>query len=189
MNSRRLPTTRERSARKRPGNRRLRRASWQHIRCAKRQFWRWPLPQRIAKGVADDLVDHRLVLEPDFRFGRVNVHVDAIGRHLEEQVHLGTAFLVRRNAVRIENRVRERLGRFDERLTHVAIHVSDVNGPRGNGLRATLEARVNGLDPLAVTGDGATVDRAVMGATSKAARAIDHRLGKLADRAKSAPAG
>ena len=82
---------------------------------------------------------------------------------------------------RIENRVRERLDRFDERLTHVAIHVSDVNGPRGNGLRATLEARVNGLAPVAVTEEGNTVDRAIIGAAKKAVRALDHQLGRLAD--------
>ena len=86
---------------------------------------------------------------------------------------------------RIEDRVRERLGRFGDRLTHVEIHVSDASGPRGGpGLRATIEARINGLEPVAVTDAGATVDRAVLGAAAKAARALDHKLGRLADRAR-----
>ena len=89
-------------------------------------------------------------------------------------------------AAEIEERVRERLGRFEERLTHVAIHVSDVNGPRGgNDLRCTLEARASGLQPVAVTENGATVDRAILGAANKAARALDHSLGRAAGRARA----
>lgn len=89
----------------------------------------------------------------------------------------------------MEARVRERLGRFEDRLTHVEIHVTDANGGKGGpDLRATLEARMNGLDPVAVTEDGATLDRAVLGAASKVARALDHRLGRLTVRTKAAPA-
>ncbi|HEV2746247.1 MAG TPA: HPF/RaiA family ribosome-associated protein [Allosphingosinicella sp.] len=85
---------------------------------------------------------------------------------------------------RIEEKVREKLGRFEARLTHVEIHVSDVNGPRGGAadLRATLEARANGIQPVAAADHGATVERAIAGAATKAARALDHQLGKLGDR-------
>ena len=84
----------------------------------------------------------------------------------------------------IEEQVRQRLARFEERITDVEIHVSDVNGPRGGAadLRCTLEARVNGVPPVAVTDNGSTVDRAILGAAKKAARALDHQLGKLSDR-------
>jgi len=84
---------------------------------------------------------------------------------------------------RIEEQVRQRLARFENRITDVEIHVSDVNGPRGGNadLRATLEARVNGVPPVAVTDEGNTVDRAIIGAAKKAVRALDHQLGKLAD--------
>ncbi|HLL59709.1 MAG TPA: GPW/gp25 family protein [Allosphingosinicella sp.] len=84
----------------------------------------------------------------------------------------------------IEEQVRQRLARFEERITDVEIHVSDVNGPRGGAadLRCTLEARVNGVPPVAVSDNGATVDRAILGAAKKAARALDHQLGKLSDR-------
>jgi predicted component of type VI protein secretion system len=84
----------------------------------------------------------------------------------------------------IEEQVRQRLARFEERITDVEIHVSDINGPRGGAadLRCTLEARVNGVPPVAVADHGATVDRAILGAAKKAARALDHQLGKLSDR-------
>ncbi|HWH22715.1 MAG TPA: HPF/RaiA family ribosome-associated protein [Allosphingosinicella sp.] len=85
---------------------------------------------------------------------------------------------------RLEDRIRQRLARFEGRITDVEIHVSDVNGPRGGAadLRCTLEARVNGIQPVAVVDNGSTVDRAIMGAAKKALRALDHQLGKLTDR-------
>lgn len=85
---------------------------------------------------------------------------------------------------KLEEQIRQRLARFEDRITDVEIHVSDINGPRGGAadLRATLEARINGIQPVAVTDNGATVDRAVLGAAKKAVRALDHQLGKLTDR-------
>lgn len=85
---------------------------------------------------------------------------------------------------RLEEQIRQRLARFEARITDVEVHVADVNGPKGGGsdLRCTLEARVNGLPPLAVTDNGANVDQAILGAVKKAARALDHQFGKLTDR-------
>ncbi|HEY9552626.1 HPF/RaiA family ribosome-associated protein [Allosphingosinicella sp.] len=104
--------------------------------------------------------------------------------HTDRQIDGGSE-----RAARVEDRVRERLARFEDRLTHIEIHVTDMNGGKGaSGLRATLEARVNGLDPVAVTEEGATVDRAVLGAAGKAARALGHKLGRLTDRTKAVPA-
>lgn len=84
----------------------------------------------------------------------------------------------------IEERIRTRLGRFEERITAVEIHVSDVNGPRegASDIRCSFEARLTGRDPIAVVDNGANVERAVIGATDKAARAIDRTLGKLTNR-------
>jgi hypothetical protein len=87
-----------------------------------------------------------------------------------------------RNA-RLEEQVRQRLARFEGRITDVEIHVSDVNGARAGGnLRCTLEARVNGVQPVAVSENGTSVDRAVIAAAKKAVRALDHQLGRLNDR-------
>ena len=88
-----------------------------------------------------------------------------------------------RNA-RLEEQIRQRMARFEDRITDVEVHVSDVNGSKGGhgDLRCTLEARVNGIPPVAVADEGTSVDRAVIGAAKKAVRALDHQLGKLSDR-------
>ena len=85
---------------------------------------------------------------------------------------------------RLEEQIRQRLARFEGRITDVEVHVSDVNGPRGGNadLRCSMEARVNGLAPVAAIDEGNTVDRAVIGAAKKVVRALDHQLGKLTDR-------
>jgi hypothetical protein len=84
---------------------------------------------------------------------------------------------------RLEEQIRQRLARFEGRITDVEVHVQDVNGPRGGvaDLRATLEARLNGVPPVAVAEHGSSVDRAILGAAKKAVRALDHQLGKLSD--------
>ncbi len=85
---------------------------------------------------------------------------------------------------RLEEQIRQRLARFEGRITDVEVHISDINGPRGGAadLRCTLEARVNGVPPVAVADHGSSVDRAILGAAKKAVRALDHQLGKLSDR-------
>jgi hypothetical protein len=64
--------------------------------------------ERIDDRAAQDLVDQALIEESHFRLGRMNVHVHAIGRQLDEEVHLGAAFLDRRDAVGLLNRVSDR---------------------------------------------------------------------------------
>ena len=90
-----------------------------------------------------------------------------------------------RNA-RLEEQVRQRLARFEGRITDVEIHVSDSNGSRGgNGdLKCTLEARAAGYQPVAVTENGPTLDRCVIAAAKTAVRALDHQLGRLNDRGR-----
>ena len=84
---------------------------------------------------------------------------------------------------RIEEQVRQRLSRFESRITDIEIHVADLNGARGGAsdLRCTLEARVSGIEPIAVTECGSTVDRAIDAAARKAVRAIDHQIGRRED--------
>ena len=83
---------------------------------------------------------------------------------------------------RLEQRIRQKLKRFEKRLTHVELHVSDTNAAKGgNDKRVSLEVRPTGHEPLAVHADGQRVDDAVAAAADKAARALDHALGKLDD--------
>jgi ribosome-associated translation inhibitor RaiA len=85
---------------------------------------------------------------------------------------------------RLEERVRAKLKRFEQRLTHVEVHVADVNGPKGGDgdKRVSLEVRANGADPVAVHAEAHRVDSAVTMAADKAVRALDHALGKRTDR-------
>ena len=85
---------------------------------------------------------------------------------------------------RLEEQIRQRLARFEGRITDVEVHVSDVNGPRGGNadMRCSIEARVNGIPPVAAVDEGNDVERAVIGAAKKVVRALDHQLGKLSDR-------
>lgn len=85
---------------------------------------------------------------------------------------------------RLSERVRDKLSRFDQRLTHVEVHISDTTGPKGgaNDKRASLEARPNGHQPVAVHHDANRIEDAVTGAADKAARALDRVFGKISDR-------
>ena len=85
---------------------------------------------------------------------------------------------------RLEQRVREKLSRFEKRLTSVEVHVEDVNGQKGGSAdkRVSLEARPTGHQPIAVHAEADRVDTAVTAAATKANRALDHLFGKLADR-------
>ena len=81
---------------------------------------------------------------------------------------------------RLEQKVRRKLKRFEDRLSRVEVHVSDVNGPKGGGdKRVSIEARPAGHEPVAVHAEAKRVDNAVIQAADKAARALDHSLGKL----------
>lgn len=83
---------------------------------------------------------------------------------------------------RLEQRIRQKLRRFESRLTHVELHVSDVNGSKGGmDKRVSLEVRPNGHEPLAVHAEAERVDDAVTAAADKAGRALDHALGRLED--------
>ena len=83
---------------------------------------------------------------------------------------------------RLEQRIREKLRRFEQRLSHVELHVSDANGSKGgNDKRVSLELRPAGHAPVAVHADAHRVEAAVTAAIDKAARALSHALGKQKD--------
>ena len=83
---------------------------------------------------------------------------------------------------RLEQRIRQKLRRFEQRLTHVELHVADTNGSKGGtDKRVSLELRASGHEPLAVHADAQRVEDAVTAAANKALKALDHALGKLSD--------
>lgn len=81
---------------------------------------------------------------------------------------------------RLERKVRTKLRRFAQRLTHVEVHVEDVNGHKGGEAdkRVSLEARPAGHDPVAVHAEAPRVETAINLAADKATRALDHALDK-----------
>jgi ribosome-associated translation inhibitor RaiA len=82
---------------------------------------------------------------------------------------------------RLEQKVRAKLRRFEQRLTHVEVHVADVNGAKGgDDKRVTIETRPAGHPPVAVHAEAPRVENAVNLAAEKAAKALAHALEKVA---------
>jgi hypothetical protein len=75
------------------------------------------------------------------------------------------------------------LARVSDQITRVEIHLSDENGARGGVVdkRCMMEARLEGLQPIAVTHQAATVEQAMDGAADKLKRSIESTLGRLRD--------
>lgn len=83
----------------------------------------------------------------------------------------------------VESVVEQALDRFSDRITRVEVHLGDVNSHKGgdNDIRCMMEARVEGLRPLAVTDQAATLDQALDGAADKLKKSIGSTLDRLSD--------
>ena len=83
-------------------------------------------------------------------------------------------------AERIEASVREKLARFEDKLTRLEIHVRDENGPKhgANDKACTIEARPSGGKPIGVTEHSDTVDAAARKAASTMAQRLERLFGK-----------
>jgi ribosome-associated translation inhibitor RaiA len=85
-------------------------------------------------------------------------------------------------AEQLKTEVQNSLERFGDKITRVEVHLSDDNSNKKSGpddKRCLLEARLAGLQPLAVSHQAATTEQAVDGAVDKLMRSIDATLGKL----------
>ena len=83
-------------------------------------------------------------------------------------------------ASRIEAKVREKLARFEDRLTRLEIHVHDENAHKhGHDDKAcTIEARPRGGRPIGVTEGSSTVDDAARKAAVTLAQRLTRHFGK-----------
>lgn len=83
-------------------------------------------------------------------------------------------------AERIENAVRHKLARYEDRLTRLEVHVSDENARKGGGDDKTcmIEARPRGGRPIGVTEHAGDVDTAARKAASKMGERLDRFFGK-----------
>lgn len=81
----------------------------------------------------------------------------------------------------VKSILEDALVRFVDRITRVECHLGDVNAAKGgaNDMRCMLEARLNGLRPIAVTHEAESLRLAIEGAAEKLVHSLDHRLGKL----------
>ena len=85
-------------------------------------------------------------------------------------------------ATQVSGVVEESLSRFSDRITSVDVHLSNQNSEQEDGndsLRCMIEAHLEGLQPIAVTDQAATLDQAVDGAADKMTHLIESTLGKL----------
>ncbi|MDP2737861.1 MAG: HPF/RaiA family ribosome-associated protein [Pseudorhodobacter sp.] len=70
------------------------------------------------------------------------------------------------------------------RLSRVEVHLNDVNAQKGGAddIRCVVEARPEGMKPLAVTHHDATVEAALKGGARKLRALLDSEFGKLGRR-------
>ncbi|PKP89673.1 MAG: hypothetical protein CVT77_17260 [Alphaproteobacteria bacterium HGW-Alphaproteobacteria-16] len=80
----------------------------------------------------------------------------------------------------VEARIRERLSRFEARLTRIEVHVGDVDGDRNGprGVEAKIEARPAGDRPVVVTDRAADAKGAIAGALGKLVALLDTHFSK-----------
>ncbi len=84
----------------------------------------------------------------------------------------------------VRSRVEGAVAHFRDRITRIEVHLSDTNSHKSTAddIRCVLEARLAGLQPIAVTHQAATVELAVNEAADKLQRLIESKLGRLQDR-------
>jgi hypothetical protein len=76
------------------------------------------------------------------------------------------------------------LPRFRGQLQRVEVYLQDLNSSHKGGIdtRCAIEARLAGMQPVAVSNLAPSVDEAVRGSVDKLLRSIEHAIGKLAER-------
>lgn len=81
----------------------------------------------------------------------------------------------------VEDTVENHLGRYADQVTRIEVHLRDENGAKGGAhdKHCTMEARLEGRPPLAVSDDSETLAVAINGAAKKLQRALGNSLGKL----------
>ncbi|HMQ69612.1 MAG TPA: HPF/RaiA family ribosome-associated protein [Ignavibacteria bacterium] len=77
--------------------------------------------------------------------------------------------------------INDSLERFSEQITRIEVHLSDENSKKKgqNDIKCMLEARLKGLDPVAVTQKSDSIEKAVDGALDKLTSLLDSKLGRL----------
>jgi hypothetical protein len=77
--------------------------------------------------------------------------------------------------------VTQAVGNLAPRLTRVEVHLQDVNAQKSgpDDIRCQIEARPEGMRPLSVSHNDASVEPALRGASRKLRSLLDSEFGKL----------
>lgn len=72
----------------------------------------------------------------------------------------------------------DELSRFSDQITRLEVHLTDQDGNKDglNDKRCVLEARLEGMQPIAVTKDASTHEKAIQGAIDKMKNLLTTKL-------------
>ena len=87
--------------------------------------------------------------------------------------------------LQVESVVEDALRRFTDRITRVEVHLTDEDSKSKSGdddIRCVMEARLAGLQPIAVSERSDSMEQAISGAAEKLEKAITRTLGRRDDR-------
>lgn len=82
----------------------------------------------------------------------------------------------------VDTEVEHALQQFGDRVTRVEVHISDENSrakDTENDKRCLMEARLAGLQPVAVSHRGSTIEQAVEGAAEKLRETLNQTVERL----------
>lgn len=84
----------------------------------------------------------------------------------------------------IHDQIDSALGRFEDRLTRIEVHVGDHNGPKKgpNDKRCMMEARPAGSQPIAVVAEGDDLYSVISDAAGKLSRVVTRHFEKIESR-------
>lgn len=82
---------------------------------------------------------------------------------------------------KLEAIISDALNRFSDQITRIEVHLSDENSHKNgpDDKRCLIEARLEGLQPVAATNIASTLEEAVSGAADKLKHSLDSIKGKL----------
>ncbi len=101
---------------------------------------------------------------------------------MQIQINTDNNITGREDVVRlVHSSVEGAVGRFADRITRVEAHLSDINNhkSKGDDKRCLLEARLAGLQPIAVSHLAPNIEIAVTEAADKLQRAIESKIGRV----------
>ncbi len=80
----------------------------------------------------------------------------------------------------VEGLLKDSMNNFKDEVTRIEVYVSDENSHKGgdDDLRCTIEARIRGMQPIAVTYSDENIDLAISGATDRITRSVRKTIEK-----------